>query len=118
MNQYAGFGKGHAIHSTAQIRAFGTQVHDSPQSQGGQQRLVTSEGYHIPLSYRSSLPYMDMHLSTNEELQQIPHIILTSDTVWDPSTPDDEFSFKEISQDAPFEATALNLDPRVTASGE
>jgi hypothetical protein len=29
MNQYAGYGKGHTIHSTAQIRAFRTQVHDS-----------------------------------------------------------------------------------------
>jgi hypothetical protein len=53
MKQYAGYRKGHIIHSTAQIRAFGTQVHDSQWSQGGQQRLITSEGYHIPLSYRS-----------------------------------------------------------------
>jgi hypothetical protein len=118
MHQYAGYGKGHTIHSTAQIRAFGTQVHDTPRSQGGQQRIITSEGYHIPLSYRSGLPYMDMRPPTDEELQQLPHIILTSDAVWDPSTLDDEFSFEEISQDAPFDATALDLDPRVNATGE
>ena len=54
---------------------------------------------------------MDMRPPTDEELQQLPHIILTSDAVWDPSTLDDEFSFEEISQDAPFDATALDLDP-------
>jgi hypothetical protein len=61
---------------------------------------------------------MDMRPPTDEELQQLPHIILTSDAVWDPSTLDDEFSFEEISQDTPFDATALDLDPRVNASGE
>jgi hypothetical protein len=61
---------------------------------------------------------MDLGPPTGKELQQLPHIILTSDTVWDPSTLDGEFSFDEISQDAPFDSTALDLDPRVTASGE
>jgi hypothetical protein len=59
---------------------------------------------------------------SDEELQQLSCIILTSDAAWDPSTLpstlDDEFSFKEISQEAPFDATALDIDPRVTASGE
>jgi hypothetical protein len=65
MNQYAGYGKRHTIHSTAQIRAFSTQIHGSPRSQCGQQRLITSEGYHIPLvSYHSGLPYMDMSCAT------------------------------------------------------
>jgi hypothetical protein len=118
MHQYAGYGKGHTIHSTAQIRAFGTQVHDTPRSQGGQQRIITSEGYHAPLSYRSGLPYMDVRPPTDEELRQLPHIILTSDAVRDPSTLDDEFSCEEISQDTPLDATALNLDPRVNATGE
>ncbi len=114
MHQYAHYGKGHTIHSSAQIRAFGTDVHDTPRSQGGQQRLITSEGYHIPLSYRSGLPYMDMRPPTDEELKQLPHIILTSDAVWDPACLDDEFSPDEIAQDAP----SLDLDPRVTATGE
>jgi hypothetical protein len=61
---------------------------------------------------------MDMHPPTDKELQQLPHIILTSDAVWDPLTLDDEFSFNEISQDAPSDATALDLGPCVTASGE
>jgi hypothetical protein len=118
MHQYAHYGKGHTIHSTAQIRSFGTQVHDSPRSQGGQQRLITSEGYHIPLSYRSGLPYMDMRPPTDDELHQLPHIILTSDAVWDPSCLDDEFTFDEIAQDAPFDPATLDLDPRVTATGQ
>jgi hypothetical protein len=118
MHQYAGYGKGHTIHSTSQIQAFHTQVHNSPQSQGGEQHFITSEGYHISLSYRSGLPYMDMRPPTDDKLQQLPHIILTSDAVWDPSTLDDIFSFHEISQDAPFHAAPLDLDPHVNASGE
>ena len=117
LHQCAHYGKGHTIHSTAQIRSFGTQVHDhSPRSQGGQQRLITSEGYHIPLSYCSGLPYMDMRPPTDDELKQLPHIILTSDAVWDPSCLDDEFSFDEIAQDAPFDPASLDLNPRVTAT--
>jgi hypothetical protein len=119
MNQYAGYGKGHTIHSTPQIWVFCTQVYDSLQSQGGaEQCLITSKGYHIPLSYRSGLPYIDMRPPTEEELQQLPHIILTPDAVWDPSSLDNEFSFDEISQDAPFDAIALDLDPSVNAPGE
>jgi hypothetical protein len=60
LNQYAGKEEGHTIHSTAQIWAFSTQAHDSPQSQGGQQCIITPEGNHIPLSYRSDLPYINM----------------------------------------------------------
>jgi hypothetical protein len=82
MNQYASYGKGHTIHSTAFILAFGTQVHDSQHNQGGEQCLITSEGYHAPLSYGSGLLYMNMRPPTDTELQQLPHIILTSDTVW------------------------------------
>jgi hypothetical protein len=84
MHQCPGYGKGHNIHSTAQIWAY-----------GGQQRLITSEGYHITLSYQYCLPYMDMHPPTDDELQQLPHIILTSDAVWDPSSLDDELSFSK-----------------------
>jgi hypothetical protein len=51
-------------------------------------------------------------------LQQLPHIILISNVGWDPSTLDDEFSFEEISKDVPFDATVLDLDPCVAASGD
>jgi hypothetical protein len=61
---------------------------------------------------------MNMGPPTAKELQQLPHIILTSDAVWDPSTLDDEFSLDEISQDEPFDATALDLDLCVNAYGE
>jgi hypothetical protein len=61
---------------------------------------------------------MDIRPPTDKELRQLPHIILTSDAAWDPSTLDDEFSCEEISQDAPFDVTALNLDPRVNVTGE
>ena len=60
LHQYANYGKGHTIHSSSQLRAFGTLVHDTPRSNGGLQRIITPDGYHIPLCYRAGLPYMDM----------------------------------------------------------
>jgi hypothetical protein len=30
LNQYANYGKGHTIHSSSQLRAFGTLVHEAP----------------------------------------------------------------------------------------
>ena len=50
-------------------------------------------------------------------MHKLPHIILTSDAVWDPSCLDDEFTFNEIAQDAPFDPSILDLDPLVNASG-
>jgi hypothetical protein len=41
LNQYANYGKGHTIHSSSQLGAFGTLVHEAPRSNGGLQRLVT-----------------------------------------------------------------------------
>ena len=61
---------------------------------------------------------MDMRPPTDDELKQLPDITLTSDAVWDPSCLDDEFSFDEIAQDAPFDPASLDLDPRVTATGQ
>jgi hypothetical protein len=60
---------------------------------------------------------MDMRPPTDDKIHQLPHIILTSDAVWDPSCLDDELSFDEISQDASFDPIALDLDPCVTAYG-
>jgi hypothetical protein len=67
-NQYANYGKGHTMHSSTQLRTFGTLVHEAPRSNGGLQRLITPDGYHIPLSYRAGLPYMDMRPPTDQHL--------------------------------------------------
>ena len=118
LHQYAHYGIGHTIHSATQLRSFGTLVHEAPRITGGLQRIITPDGYHIPLSYRDGLPYMDMRPPTDNEYDSLPHIILTSDTVWTPSTLDDEFTCAELALDTPNDLSTLDLDPRTTATGE
>ena len=116
LNQYANYGKGHTIHSSGQLRSFGTLVHEAPRSNGGSQRIITPDGYHIPLSYRSGLPYMDMRPPTDIELDTLPHIILTSDDIWDPSSLDNEFPIDDLVLSAP--ETLGDQDSRVTPLGD
>ena len=61
-----------------------------------------------------------MHTPTNTEMHTLPHTLLTSDAVWDPSTIDDGFTIDELAQDASFDPTPVLdiIDPRVTSSGE
>ena len=118
LHQYAHYGKGHTIHSASQLRAFGTLVHEAPRCLGGQQRLVTPDGYHIPLSYRSGLPHMDMRPPTDGEYATLPHILLTSDAPWLPSSLDDEFSCDDLALDAPHDQYTLDLDTRLNDYGE
>ena len=50
-------------------------------------------GHKIPLAVREGLCYMDMRAPTDDELAQLPHVLMTSDDPWDPqsldSDPDD-----------------------------
>jgi hypothetical protein len=117
MHQYAHYGKGHTIHSATQLRSFGVHVHEAPRRHGGLQRVVTPCGYHIPLSYRAGLPYVDMRPPSDDEYASLPHVILTSDTVWDPSSMDGKFLPADLALDAPFDLNALDLDPRTTDLG-
>jgi hypothetical protein len=59
-HQYVHQGTGKAIHSVSQMRHFGRIVDDNPCLFGGKQRLETLDGYIIPMSICSGLPYMDM----------------------------------------------------------
>jgi hypothetical protein len=75
------------VHSCAQLRSFGTLIDDVPIACGGTQRLVTTEGYIVPVSIREGLAYMDMSPPSAEDLNQYPHVMFTSDDAWDPSLP-------------------------------
>ena len=47
-------------------------------------------GYVLPLSIRSGLPYLNMHPPTDKELDDLPHVIMTSNVKWDQTTLDTE----------------------------
>ena len=49
MSQYAHKADSKSIHSKSQVEHFGGLVHDSALSAGGQQLVITHEGYTIPL---------------------------------------------------------------------
>ena len=58
MNEYAYYGKGHSIHSTGQIVWHTNTVDDKSVQVGGQQRIITMDGYSMPLVCKSGLMYL------------------------------------------------------------
>jgi hypothetical protein len=96
MHQYANHGKGKTIHSSVQIKNHGNNVNDkSLEVKGGKQCITTLDGYAIPLQIRGGLAYMDMHPPSNEVLNKLLHVVLTSDANWDPTMVDNEMEIKE-----------------------
>jgi hypothetical protein len=91
-NQYASIGDGKSVHSCtcAQLQSFGTLIDDVPIACGGTQRIVTPEGYIVPLSIRDGLAYMDRRPPSADDLECYPHVIFTLDDAWDPSLLDHE----------------------------
>ena len=88
-HEYAHLGKGRSIHAAGQMEWFNCQVHDRSKLVGGTQSIQTSEGYVILLSIESGLVYMHaMRIPTDHDLQNYPHVFLTSPDIWDTSVVD------------------------------
>ena len=86
MNEYAFYGRGHSIHSSAQIGWYTNTVDDKSVQVGGQQRIVTIDGYSIPLVCKGGLMYLQLQgIPTDQDLQNYPSVHLTSPHEWDPS---------------------------------
>ena len=96
MNQYAHHGKGRTIHSVLQLKHFGVQVDETPRQLGGKQRIRTSSGHVVPLSIRNGLAYMDMSPPTPFDMESYPHVMLTSDSTWNPIVFDDEYLVEDV----------------------
>ena len=93
MSQYAHKPDSRSIHSKSQIEHFWGVVHDSAKYTGGQQLVVTHEGYTIPLHVRNGLYYMDMVQPTDDDMERYPHVFITADGPWNPDVVDEEFIF-------------------------
>ena len=90
---YAHLGKGRSIHAAGQMEWFNCKVDDRSKIVGGAQRIETSEGYVIPLSIESGLVYMhSIRIPTDQDLQNYPHVFLTSPDIWDASVLDHEIT--------------------------
>jgi hypothetical protein len=93
MHQYAYTGKGSTIHSSGQLEWCGNDINDcSIKIDGGRQRLTTPDGYVIPINVRRGLPYITMRPFTDEEFEELPHVLWTSEDDWDPASLDSAIS--------------------------
>ena len=78
MNEYACYGKGHAIHSSRQIEWFENSVDDRLVQVGGKQRICTIDGYAMPLTCRGGLMYLSIFgKPTDKDLERYPAVHLT-----------------------------------------
>ena len=86
MHQYAYIGHGKTIHSSGQMETFGNSVNEkSMKVPGRKQSITTQYGFCIPLNIKSGLPYMTLRPYTDDEWDNLPNVILTSDLDWDPT---------------------------------
>ena len=91
MNEYAYNGRGHSIHSSGQIEWYTNTVDDKSVQVGGQQIIVTIDGYSMPLVCKGRLMYLQLQgIPTDQDLQNYPSVHLTSPHEWDPSVLDYE----------------------------
>ena len=72
MNGYAYYGRGHSIHSSGQIEWYTSTVEDKSVHVGGQQRIVTINGYSMPLICKGGLMYLELQgIPTDKDLQNM-----------------------------------------------
>ena len=118
LHQYAYLGQGKTIHSSGQMEHHGIDVCDkSKKIKSGKQRIVTIDGYTIPLAVRDGLVYMDMKPPTDIDMQELNHVILTSDMEWDPSILDNEIDTDDIGDPIHDEEVPPYGNTRFTADG-
>ena len=60
MNEYAFYGRGHSINSSGQIEWYTNTVDDKSVQVGGQQRIVTIDGYSMAFVCKGGLMYLQL----------------------------------------------------------
>ena len=120
MNEYAYYGRGHSIHSSGQLEWYTNTVDDKSVQVGGQQRIVTIDGYSMPLVCKGGLMYLQLQgIPTDQDLQNYPSVHLTSPQEWNPSVLDYEHPENNGEPDwaiAPIEK--FQFDPNFDEFGD
>jgi hypothetical protein len=88
------------IHSRCQFQAHGNLVGDTATIYGGPQRIDTSDGYQLPLSIRSGLPYISQTYPTADDMN-LPQVEFTSPAEWNPDLHDDNQTTDEMIRQFP-----------------
>ena len=80
LHQYAYVPQGKTIHSSIQLESFKNKVDDrSTKVAGGTQSITTLEGFTFPLNFVNGLPYLKIRPFSDQEWDELPHVVLTSD---------------------------------------
>ena len=110
-HSYAKGNQADSIHSSGQMGAYGHNVDEKSRAAGGRQTIITRCGRVLPLHIRHGLAHLDMVPATDAMMSDptIPHVILTEDTEWDPTTLDNEYDDPDIWSDARYQH--LENDP-------
>ena len=96
VNEYAYYGRGHSIYSSGQIEWYTNIVDDKSVQLDGQQRIVTIDGYSMPLICKGGLMYLELQgIPTDKDLQTYASVHLTSPHKWYPSILDYEHPEKQ-----------------------
>ena len=115
-HQFAGMMRGPTIISSGQLEAHMNRVNDrSRKIDDNGQLITTNDGFEFPLHIRNGLPYLDLRPYTDKEWDKYPHVIMTSDVDWDPSTIDGEFPL--TGDEEFFDASAYDNGTNFDATG-
>jgi len=58
----------------------------------GARHVRTLDGYVLPIDIDNGLPYVSMVPNTQKEVDELPHVIFSSSTEWDPTVLDNKLS--------------------------
>ena len=85
MHEYPYYGRGNTIYLPCQIELFHNKCDDKSHHVGGKQVITFLDGYATPLECSSGLLYKSVcGKPTDKDLDQYPHVLLTSLHEWDP----------------------------------
>ena len=120
MHEYAYYGRGITIHSPCQIEWFNNTCDSKSHHVGDKQVITFLDGYTTPLQCRSGLMYMSiLGKPTDQDLDQYPHVLLTSPHEGDPSALDYSHPNScEYPSWAPDPSVKDQHDPRIDDCGD
>jgi hypothetical protein len=86
-----------------QLRHYGTQVQDNPSSRLPLSIITEDHEFCMELMMRGTIIYANTHTPSDKELNECPHIILSSQHPWDPynvTFPRSNMSLEDVMIDA------------------
>jgi hypothetical protein len=89
-----------SIHARCQFQAHGNLVGGTATIYGGPQRIDTSDGYQLPLSIQSGLPYINKSYPNADDMK-LPQVEFTSPAEWNPDIHDDNHTPDEMIRQFP-----------------